>query len=121
MRKLLLLAVVIGLAAATTVTLASASRNTAHKTSAAENPYPWLPAGVSGTLGPAEADFPQGGADIANTRFSLAKQINTTNVKNLKIAWETSWPVGNQTLESMEQQAIVVSGKGKNLPREAGT
>jgi glucose dehydrogenase len=121
MRRLLLLAVTTVVVAATTVALAAASRTAPHKSSVAENPYSWLPAGVSGILGPAEADFPQGGGDIANTRFSLAKEITTSNVKNLKIAWETTWPVGNQTLESMEQQAIVVSGKGKNLPLETGT
>lgn len=121
MRRLLFLAVATGLAAVTVVALASASQSAQRKSSVAENPYSWLPAGISGDLGPAVTDFPQGGADIANTRFSLAKQINTGNVKNLKIAWETSWPVGNQTLESMEQQAIVVSGKGKNLPLESGT
>src|SRR5689334_10198234 len=120
MRRLLFLAAATAIVAATTVALASASQSGSRNT-AVENPYPWLPAGVSGTLGPAENDFPQGGADITNTRFSLAKQINASNVKNLKIAWETSWPVGNQTLESMEQQAIVVSGKGRNLPLETGT
>jgi len=115
-----MLAVATGLVAATAVALASASR-TASGAKLAEAPYPWLPTGVTGTLGPAGNDFPQGGADIGNTRFSTLKQINTSNAKNLKLAWETTWPVGNQTLESMEEQAIVVSGKGKNLPREAGT
>jgi alcohol dehydrogenase (cytochrome c) len=39
------------------------------------------------------------GGDLANTRYSVLKQINTKNVKNLKVAWDKSYD-GNLTDEN---------------------
>jgi alcohol dehydrogenase (cytochrome c) len=49
-------------------------------------------------------DWPTYGGDVSNTRYSTLDQINTGNVKGLKVAWMTS--LG--TLESQESTPIVV-------------
>ena len=71
---------------------------------------------------PAANDWPTTQGDIAGTAYSTLTQINTRNVAGLKKVWEanlesaatsTTWPPQNQP--------IVVSGKGKNLPLDTGT
>jgi glucose dehydrogenase len=112
----MLTAVAMAVLAGLTVALAAASSG--KQGVAPENGYPWLPAGVQ----PAGNDWPTTQGDISGTAYSTLTQINRGNVKNLKKAWEitlettatsTTWPPQNQP--------IVVSGKGKNLPLETGT
>ena len=62
-------------------------------------------AGLSGVaVAESGNDWPTYGADAANTRFSKLDQINTGNVKGLKVAWVHS--LG--TLESQESTPIVI-------------
>lgn len=116
MRRFLFFVAATALVAATTVALATASNS--KKGAAAPEGLAWLPAGVQ----PAGNDWPTTQGDIAGTAYSTLTQINRTNVRNLKKAWEvtlekpeisTTWPPQNQP--------IVVSGKGKNLPLDTGT
>jgi len=104
------------LLAVTTVALATASSSKKH--AAAPEGLAWLPAGVQ----PAGNDWPTTQGDLAGTAYSTLTQINTRNVSGLKKVWDvtlesaatsTTWPPQNQP--------IVVSGKGKNLPLDTGT
>jgi alcohol dehydrogenase (cytochrome c) len=52
----------------------------------------------------ANNDWPTYGADLSNTRFSTLNQINTGNVKNLKVVWAHS--LGST--DSQESTPIVV-------------
>lgn len=56
--------------------------------------------------GQAGKEWPHYGGDQANTRYSTLKQINTGNVKNLKVAWIHS--LG--TLESQESTPLIIDG-----------
>jgi quinohemoprotein ethanol dehydrogenase len=117
MRKLLMFIFATGLVAVTTVALASASNHAKRVTP--ETAYPWLPVGeVPAGTATNNWEYPQG--DLAHTNYSALKEINTSNVANLKIAWQASFngPTYNAVIESAP---IVVSGKGKNLPLESGT
>src|SRR4051794_27780394 len=87
MRKFLMFTLALGLVAGTMVALASASNHA--KRATPETAYPWLPvselpAGSSTN----NWEYPQG--DLAHTNYSLLKQINTSNVANLKMAWQVS-------------------------------
>ena len=55
-----------------------------------------------------------------NTAFSSLTQINTSNVGNLKVAWQDSLEGPSNTTDA-ENSPIVVSGAGKNLPLASGT
>src|SRR5205823_3994931 len=116
MRRFLLIVAGAGLLAVTIVALATASNS--KKGASAPEGLTWLPAGVQ----PAGNDWPTTQGDLAGTAYSTLTQINKQNVHTLKKAWEvslespatsTTWPPQNQP--------IVVSGKGKNLPLETGT
>jgi quinohemoprotein ethanol dehydrogenase len=116
MRRFFLIVVGTGLLAAATVALASAS--TARKVVTPESAASYLPAGVT----PCGNDWPMSACDLAGTAYSTLTQINKSNVAKLKKAWDVSlekpetsitWPPQNQP--------IVISGKGKNLPLETGT
>ncbi|MFO1321449.1 MAG: PQQ-binding-like beta-propeller repeat protein [Burkholderiales bacterium] len=64
-------------------------------------------AATSGSaMAQAGSEWSQYGADAANTRYSTLNQINTGNVKNLKVAWVHSMG----TLESQESTPIIVDG-----------
>src|SRR5439155_19049430 len=117
MQKLLSFILVAGLVAAATVALASASSTS--KRVSPETAFAWLPIGeVPAGSATNNWEYPQG--DLAHTNYSLLKQINTSNVANLKLAWQVSLdgPTYNGVIEGAP---IVVSGKGKNLPLESGT
>jgi glucose dehydrogenase len=119
MRKLTFLVVATGLAAATIVALASASHNANSISPSAEVAWPWEPAG-SIPAGTADNNWAYPKGDLAASQFSYLKQINTSNVSNLKLAWQTSL-AGADYSGTIEGAPIVVSGKGKNLPLESGT
>src|SRR5438093_11445230 len=88
MRRLLFLFVATGLAAVTVVALATASRSagTAGAVSpSAETAWPWEPKG-SIPAGTADNNWEHGKGDLADSQFSYLKQINTSNVANLKVA-----------------------------------
>jgi glucose dehydrogenase len=90
MRSLLYFVVAAGLVAATTVALASASRTAPRKASVAplqESANAYLPAGVQ----PAGDNWNASGGDVADTGFSQLKQINSSNVGSLKVAWNGSY------------------------------
>ncbi len=53
---------------------------------------------------PADTEWPHYGGDQANTRYSALKQITTSNVKNLRVAWMHSLGA----LESQESTPLVV-------------
>ena len=53
---------------------------------------------------PADSEWLHYGGDQANTRYSGLKQINTSNVKNLRVAWMHSMG----SLESQESTPLVV-------------
>ncbi|MBK8019144.1 MAG: PQQ-dependent dehydrogenase, methanol/ethanol family [Betaproteobacteria bacterium] len=66
-----------------------------------------ITAAAAGTaLAQAGNEWSQYGADASNTRFSSLNQINTGNVKNLKVLWAHSMG----TLESQESTPVVVDG-----------
>ena len=87
MRKLLYFAVMAGLVAATAVALASASRTAPRATPAQETANAYLPVGVT----PAVNDWTLPGGDVSSSMFSQLKQINSTNVGSLKVAWNGSY------------------------------
>src|SRR5205823_12287419 len=92
MRKLLYFVVAAGLVAATTVALASASRTAPTKASATpaqESANAYLPKGET----PAGDNWNWSGGDAADTGFSQLKQINSSNVGSLKVAWNASYGV----------------------------
>jgi glucose dehydrogenase len=122
MRRLMFLVVAAGLFAVTLVALATAShaaQRAAKITPTAEAVYPWLAPGVTpaGTTDNNWA-FPNG--DLMNTDYSMLKQINTSNVGNLKLAWQKSF-FGPNFAGLTEGAPIVVSGANKNLPLDTGT
>jgi glucose dehydrogenase len=92
--------------AATTVALASASRTASHKASAtpAEGANAYLPTGVK----PAVNDWLWPGGDESSTGFSQLKQINSSNVGGLKVAWNASYnpPGGTGLAAGREGQPI---------------
>jgi PQQ-dependent dehydrogenase (methanol/ethanol family) len=63
-----------------------------------------LAVGASSVLGQASNEWAHYGGDYANTRYSSLNQINTGNVKNLRVAWIHS--LG--TLESQESSPLIV-------------
>jgi hypothetical protein len=122
MRRLLFVIVSTGLAAASVVALATASHATRTAGSispSAEVAWPWEPKG-SIPAGTADNNWQYGKGDLADSQFSYWKQINTSNVKNLKIAWTQNLS-GPDYTGGIQGTPIVVSGKGKNLPLESGT
>src|SRR5689334_16371346 len=122
MRRLLLMSVAVGIVAVTTVTLATAShsaRTVAPFAPSAEVAWPWEPEG-SIPAGTANNNWEHGKGDLADSQFSYWKQINTSNVKDLKIAWTQSLSDPTYT-GGIQGTPIVVSGKNKNLPIESGT
>jgi quinohemoprotein ethanol dehydrogenase len=118
-RRFLLLVAATGLAAATTVALASASQTASHKAAVTpEAASPWLPAGVK----PAGKDWIYPSGDLAGSGYSTLTQINTSNVSHLKLAWMTPYNTGApNTNTRAENQPIVVSGANNNLPLSTGT
>lgn len=71
----------------------------------------------SGTIIPTGKDWPNYGGNNAGNRYSPLNQINTENVKNLKVAWmyDASEPVdpnstGPQRVKQIQTQPIVVHG-----------
>jgi PQQ-dependent dehydrogenase (methanol/ethanol family) len=63
-----------------------------------------LAAAASSAVAQAGNEWPHYGGDQSNTRFSTLKQINTGNVKNLRVAWMHSLGA----LESQESTPLVV-------------
>jgi glucose dehydrogenase len=119
MRKMLLLLAAAGVVAVTAVTLASASTNSGSQAKVSpvlEGTTGYLPLGQA----PAGNDWAYPAGDASQTAFSTLKQINTGNVANLKMVWQKSFN-GPSYASVIESNPLVVSGKGKNLPREAGT
>ena len=121
MRRLLFLFVATGLIAATVTALASASHA---KTSASVSPsqeaaWPWEPSG-SIPAGTADNNWQYGKGDIADSQFSYWKQLTTSNVSGLKVAWDESIADAGYT-GGIQSVPVVVSGKGKNLPDVNGT
>jgi glucose dehydrogenase len=119
MRRLLFLLVATGLTAATVVALATASHQARSITPSAETAWPWEPKG-SIPAGTANNNWEHGKGDLADSQFSYLKQITPANVANLKVAWQQSMAPADYT-GGIQGTPIVVSGKGKNLPMEAGT
>jgi len=93
-----------GLVAATTVALASASRTAGSKglaSPAGESANAYLPAGEA----PMTDNWSLPGGDTSSTLFSQLKQINSSNVGSLKVAWNGSYgPAGGGG--SYQQQPI---------------
>jgi quinohemoprotein ethanol dehydrogenase len=121
-RRLILLIVSAGLVAAVLVALATASRTAGAAPSvspSAETAWPWEPQG-SIPAGPADNNWEHGKADLADSQFSYWKQINTSNVANLKVAW-TQHLAAPDYAGPIQGSPIVVSGKNKNIPLESGT
>jgi glucose dehydrogenase len=121
MRRLLFLFVVTGLIAATVTAVGSASHA---KTSASVSPsqeaaWPWEPSG-SIPAGTADNNWQYGKGDIADSQFSYWKQLNTSNVSGLKVAWDESIADAGYT-GGIQSVPVVVSGAGKNLPEPSGT
>src|SRR5580765_2416297 len=88
MRKLLYFAVAVGLVAATTVALASASRTAPRKAVATgESANAYLPKGVAAS----GDNWNWSGGDAADTGYSQLKEINSSNVGSLKVAWNGSF------------------------------
>jgi putative pyrroloquinoline-quinone binding quinoprotein len=105
MRKLLYLVVAAGLAVATTVALASASRMTpgnASVTPAQETANAYLPAGET----PITDNWYSGGGDLAQTTFSQLKQINSTNIGGLKLVWDRPLQLNGPAVGSLQQAPI---------------
>jgi PQQ-dependent dehydrogenase (methanol/ethanol family) len=63
-----------------------------------------LAAAATGAMAQASNDWAHYGGDQANTRYSSLDQINTGNVKNLRVAWMHS--LGS--LESQESSPVIV-------------
>jgi glucose dehydrogenase len=57
---------------------------------------------------------------LADSQFSYLKQINTSNVSQLAVAWNQSFDPPGFTGEG-QAVPIVVTGQGKNLPLASGT
>ena len=121
----------VGVLTAGVVSLASASPAVSKSHATAKisaNPnYPTMPsgpqeipAGTASNNGASGNDweFPKG--NLADTQFSYLKQINTSNVTGLSVAWNQSFDAATFTGEG-QAVPIVVTGKGKNLPLASGT
>src|SRR5262245_31855730 len=119
MRRLLFLIVAMGLVGATVVALATASRTARTVSPSAETAWPWEPKG-SIPAGTADNNWEHGKGDLASTQFSYLKQINTSNVASLKVAWTQNLSTPDYS-GGIQGSPIVVSGKNKNLPLESGT
>ena len=121
MRRLLFLILATGLTAGAVVALASASHSARTASSVSpsqEAAWPWEPKG-SIPAGTADNNWEHGKGDLASTQFSYLKQINTSNVANLKVAWTQS--ISDPTYSGgIQGSPIVVSGKNKNIPLESG-
>jgi glucose dehydrogenase len=123
MRRFLFLVASTGLIGATVVALATASH--AAKTAAtpagfdAETAWPWEPQG-SVPAGTTDNNWQTGKGDLADTQFSYLKQITSSNVGGLKVAWQNSYADPSYS-GGIQGSPIVVSGKGKNLPMESAT
>jgi hypothetical protein len=105
MRKLLYFVVTAGLVAATTVALASASPTTPRKaavTPAQESANAYLPVGEK----PAVDNWSLPGGDVSGTLFSQLKQITSTNVASLKVAWDSPLQLPITVLGNMEASPI---------------
>src|SRR3974390_1870463 len=74
MRRVLVLAIGALVVGVTVVSLASASGTATPS---------WLPAGVA----PASGNWISGNGDTAGDRFSVLRQINSSNVANLHVVW----------------------------------
>src|SRR5689334_3063320 len=100
MRRAVTLAVAcFAVVAVVTTTTASASRDAKTRSSASTQLY-----------APAGANWIVAGGDNANSRYSSLKQINTSNVKNLKMVWSKSlWPAGYSAIGA-ESAATVLNG-----------
>ena len=110
MRRLLYFVVVTGVAAATIVALASASRTATSKVSAspgAESANAYLPSGET----PAAANWDWTGGDPADTGFSQLKDINSTNVGSLKVVWNGSYSDPSVSLGSLQHAADLLPGQ----------
>src|SRR5437870_13923668 len=118
MRRLLFLLVATGLAAASVVALASASHSARSVSPSAETAWPWEPKG-SIPAGTADNNWEHGKGDLADTQFSYLKEINVSNVANLKVAWQQSMAPPDYT-GGIHATPIVVSSKGKNIPIQSG-
>jgi glucose dehydrogenase len=108
-----------GLSAGVVVSLASAGSTARSVSPSQETAWPWepqgsIPAGTSGN----DWQYPKG--DLAGSDFSYLNQINTSNVANLKLAWQQSFSSPSY-MGTVQGAPIVVSGAGKNLPLESGT
>ena len=57
---------------------------------------------------------------LPSTQFSYLKQIDTSNVANLKVAWTQHLSTPDYS-GGIQGSPIVVSGKNKNIPLESGT
>src|SRR3954464_11628163 len=122
MRRLLLTVVTVGVAAVTVVALGTAARSgptSARFAPSAEVAWPWEPEG-SIPAGTAGNNWEHGKADLADSQFSYWKQINTSNVGSLKVAWTQNLSLPTYT-GGIQGTPIVVSGKNKNIPIESGT
>jgi quinohemoprotein ethanol dehydrogenase len=75
-----------------------------------------LPAGVTACGN----DWPAFSCDLANTAYSTLDQIDTKNVSKLQKVWQDSFEASTFPWNS-ENEPIVVSGTGKNLPLASGT
>jgi glucose dehydrogenase len=101
------------------VSLASASSSSSSVSPSQETAWPWEPSGSvpAGTAGN-DWQYPKG--DLADSQFSYLKQINTTNVSKLQVAWNQSFDPANYT-GGGQAVPIVVAGQNKNLPLASGT
>jgi len=119
MRRVIFLIVATGLVAAVMTALASASGSSQSVSPSQETAWPFEPSG-SVPAGTSGNDWQDGSGDLARTNFSYLKQINTSNVGNLKVAWEQHLSAPGYAA-TIQGTPIVVSGAGKNLPLESGT
>jgi glucose dehydrogenase len=87
MRRVLLLTFATLGIAATIAALASASRTSPNVTPSAETANAYLPKGVQ----PCVNDWLYYGCDSVGTAYSQLKQITTSNVANLKVAWDQGY------------------------------
>jgi len=85
----------------------------------AQTAWPWEPKG-SIPAGTADNNWEHGKGDLASTQFSYLKQITPANVAGLKVSWTQSISTPEYA-GGIQGSPIVVSGKNKNLPIEAGT
>jgi putative pyrroloquinoline-quinone binding quinoprotein len=116
MRKLSYFVVAAGLVAATTVALASASRTAPRVSPAGESATAYLPAGET----PAADNWNWSGGDAADTGFSQLKQINSSNVMSLKVAWNGSYAAPGAATGQFQQQPICCPDNLMYVPVTAG-